>query len=177
LDIFKLNRLIIVALLAVIAFFALVVGDWYRFVKYAELDAKRGVYGNDHLEVWIDINLMMPAPVRAWGCKTLLAREEKVLGFRPGRAPLGCNPELENLPALDVYMLSFTANAELELDRNNATPAQKESVTACLKAEVLAALTTEQQEALKSGTDTEAVMAVTDLGRKATVDCLARAGF
>jgi hypothetical protein len=171
------KKFVFVVLLSVIAFVGLVVGDWYRFVKYAELDPKRGVYGNDHLEVWIDINQMMPAPVQAWGCKILLDREEKVLGFRAAVPPYGCNPKLENMPVIDAYMLSYTANAENELGRKNATAAQKEAAIACLKTDLMAAMTPEQQEALKSGTDANAVIAISTLAQKVTADCIAKAGL
>jgi hypothetical protein len=172
-----LKKFIFIALLSGIALIGLVVGDWYRFVKYAELDPKRGVYGNDHLEVWIDLNLMMPASVRAWGCNTLLDREEKVLGFRAARAPYGCNPELENMPVIDAYMLSYTTNAEFELKRKNATAAQKDGAIACLKADLMAAMTPEQQEALKAGQDADAIIAISTLAGKITAECIAKAGL
>jgi hypothetical protein len=172
-----LKKFIFIALLLGIALVGLIVGDWYRFVKYAELDPKRGVYGNDHLEVWIDINKMMPVAVKAWGCKTLLDREEKVLGFRAARAPYGCNPELENMPAIDAYMLSYTTNAEFELSRKNAAPAQKECTIACLKTDLIAAMTPEQQEAIKAGTDANAIIAISALAQKVTAECIAKAGL
>ncbi len=172
-----LKKFGLILVLCVVALFGIIVGDWYRFVKYAELDPQRGVYGNDHLEVWIDLNQMMPAPVKAWGCKILLDREEKVLGFRAARAPYGCNPELENLPVIDAYMLSYTTNAEFILDRKNATPAQKTGSIACLKADLMAALTPVQTEALKAGTDANTIIAISTLAGKITADCIAKAGL
>ena len=172
-----MKKIIFAALLFVVALAAIVVGDWYRFVKYAELDPKRGVYGNDHLEVWISLNQMMPAPVKAWGCKILLDREEKVLGFRAGTPPYGCNPKLENMPVMDVYMMSYSANAEIMLKQKNATSAQKESALACLKTDLMAAMTPEQQEALKTGQDADAIIAVSNLATKVTSDCIAKAGL
>jgi hypothetical protein len=172
-----IKKFILIVLLSAIAFVGFIVGDWYRFVKYAELDPKRGVYGNNHLEVWIDLNQMMPAPVKTWGCKILLDREEKVLGFRPARQPYGCNPELENMPVIDAYMMSYTANAEYELRRKNATPAQKDGAITCLKADLMAAMTPEQQEALKAGQDANAIIAISTLAQKVIADCIAKAGL
>jgi hypothetical protein len=158
-----------------------VVGDWYRFITYAELDPKRGVYGNSHLEVWIDINRYMPEPMRAWGCRTLLTREAAVMGvpYQENRrtAPLGCNPPRDNMPFEQAFFGAFIANADLELKRRKATQAQRDGAIACLRDGLIAKVTPAQMDAMKSGRDQATMIAVSETARTLTTECVAKAGL
>jgi hypothetical protein len=157
------------------------VSDWYRFVRYAELDPKRGVYGNNHLEVWIEINKYMPAAMKAWGCRELLTREAAVMGlpYQANRrtAPSGCNPERDNMPFEQAVFVAHLANADNELRRRRASDVQKEQVMGCLRDGLRAGVTPQQVDAAKTGRDMNALMAINDVARKLTMDCLGKAGF
>jgi hypothetical protein len=158
-----------------------VVQDWYRFAKYGEIDPKRGVYGNDHLEVWIDINARMPAPMRKWACKTLLDREAKVIGG-VGRAPYGCDPDFDpnaTGPALSVALMeSLVANATALAGSKLTTEAQKTTLIDCVKAGVAAKVTPEQMAAIDlSPPDSAAMTALTDAGLAATEACMSEQGL
>jgi hypothetical protein len=174
----KIASIIILVLVAAVA---VGLGDWYRFVKYAELDPKRGVYGNDHLEVFIEINSRLPRFMREWGCKELITREAAVMGVSYdqllSRAPLGCNPQRDSRPFDEVFFAGFAANAEFEAKRKNASPAQIEALKACVIDGVKASLSPTQMEAIKTGQDMEALTAASAAGQKVTVECLAKSGL
>jgi hypothetical protein len=176
-----MRKAISVLVFIIIAFVVVVLGDWYRFIAYAELDPKRGVYGNDHLEVWIPINQMMPRPMRRWGCEKLLRREAEVMGatYVPnGRtAPLGCNEARDSMPSDQAFMQSFLANAENAAEIKNASAEQKALVKACVETGMRAAMKPAQLEALKTGQDMTAITAVAEMAQKVTLDCLAQQGL
>jgi hypothetical protein len=169
----------IVALVILVGVF--VVQDWYRFTKYGEIDAKRGVYGNDHLEVWIDINAKMPAPMRKWACKTLLEREEKVIGG-VGRAPYGCDPDFDP-DAVGQTMSAAVIGANMNsaaimAQSSNATPEQINAVSACMQTSFANKVTPAQIEALDAGSpDAETMTTVNKMGVSATAECLKSAGL
>ncbi len=157
-----------------------VLQDWYRFAKYSEIDPKRGIYGNDHLEVWIDINARMPKPMREWACAALLEREAKVIGGI-GRPPYGCDPGFDpnaEGPAMSKALIdSMILNAASMAEAQGATPEQAAAVTACMATDFTAKITPGQIEALDaSSPDPEAMTALTDAGLAATPGCLAKAG-
>lgn len=55
----KVKKLLGFALLAVLLFFGLVIGKWYRTVTSEPIHPQWGVYGMDGPEVWIDLNAIM----------------------------------------------------------------------------------------------------------------------
>jgi hypothetical protein len=176
-----MKKIVIIAALICVAVPAFAIGDWYRFIKFAELDPKRGVYGNDHLEVFIEINRMLPGSLREWGCRELITREAQVMGVAYeqllSRAPLGCNQQRDSRPFEETFFAGFAANAELEANRKNASPAQVEALKACVADGVKASLSPAQLEAIKSGQDVEAITAASAAGQKVTVECLAKSGL
>ncbi|NJM82671.1 MAG: hypothetical protein HC844_09335 [Tabrizicola sp.] len=154
--------------------------DWYRFAKYSEIDPKRGIFGNDHLEVWIDINARMPAPMRKWACKTLLEREAAVIGGT-GRAPYGCDPDFDPNavgPAMSEALIgSMVTNSVRVAQSRNATAEQLEAIKACMQTEFVAKLPPELIEKVDGATyDPVAADALSNAGFAATDACLAKQG-
>jgi hypothetical protein len=158
-----------------------VVQDWYRFAKYAAIDPQRGIFGDDHLEVWIDINARMPAPMRRWACKTLLDREAEVLGGR-GAVPYGCDPGFDpNAPAAvmsAVMIESYLNNATVLAEGRNATSEQTAAVKSCMQADFVAKVTPEQRAALDGASPDPATMsALGEVAMAASEGCLTKAGL
>lgn len=158
-----------------------VVQDWYRFATSGEIDANRGVYGNDHLEVWIDLNLMMPNAMRKWGCKTLLDRESVIMGGQSAVPPYGCQPDYDPdaapMTMADAMMSSYAVSAGLSADAKNATPAQKDQVIACVKTGMTTAITPDQATALNGTPGADLLTEVNLAMGKVKEDCLAKAGL
>jgi hypothetical protein len=157
------------------------VQDWYRFAKYGEIDPQRGVYGNDHLEVWIDINARMPAPLRKWACKTLLDRETEVTGG-VGRAPYGCDADFDpnaKGQAMSAALLdAHLNNATVLATSRNATPEQLAAVKACMQTDFTAKVSPEQLALLDASSPDPATMSiVADLGMAASLGCLKKQGL
>jgi hypothetical protein len=178
-----MRKLATILVLMVVTFFVIMIGDWYRFVQYAELDPKRGVYGNDHLEVWIGINNYMPAPIRAWGCEKLLRREAAVIGATYEqvlpRAPMGCNPERDSMPFDEVVFAGIAYNADNAAGLKGASAQQKADIRACVLSALKTAITPAQLQAMQSGTDGtgNAAITVSQIGLAVSTDCIAKAGL
>ena len=158
-----------------------VVQDWYRFAKYSEIDANRGIFGNDHLEVWIDINAAMPAPMRKWACKTLLDRETAVLGGA-GAVPYGCAADFDPNAAAAVMSTAITdgvlSNITLRAQGSGATADQLTAIKTCMAAEFIAKIPPEQIEAVNGASpDPAAMSALSVAGQEAGAACLTAAGL
>ncbi|MGL4237506.1 hypothetical protein [Tabrizicola sp.] len=150
-----------------------VLQDWYRFAKYSEIDPQRGIFGNSHLEVWIDINARMPSPMRKWACKTLLDREAAVIGGT-GRAPYGCEPDFDDPPATR-FVNAFVNSAKVRAERAG-TAEQATAVVNCMQTDFVAKLSAEQLEAITNN-DAEVVGSLSEAAIAAGDACLAAQGL
>lgn len=106
----KVKKVLGLTLLAVILFFGLVIGKWYRTVTSEPIHPQRGVYGMDGMEVWIDINAMMPEIAREWGCYTLRKREAVVLGGQNTIAPHSCQKDFATAVPRSGYEAIISGN-------------------------------------------------------------------
>jgi hypothetical protein len=157
-----------------------VLQDWYRFAKHSEIDPQRGIFGNSHLEVWIDINARMPSPMRQWACKTLLDRQEAAMG-RPGAEPYGCTANFDEMSAMTVsdgLMQSFLAAAEYDAQQRGGTPAQVEAVKTCMQTDFIAKVTPEQIAGMNADEMDNALMTEVSAAAGAAMQaCLAQQGL
>ena len=158
-----------------------IVQDWYRFAKYSEIDAQRGIFGNSHLEVWIDINAAMPAPMRQWACKTLLDRETAILGGE-GVVPYGCAADFDSNakgPEMSKILMESEINAAAAIaEARGATKDQVATVKTCVATQLAEKVLPAQIEALnKPSPDPVAMTALSDLGQAATTSCFAIANL
>lgn len=155
--------------------------DWYRFAKYSEIDPQRGIFGNDHLEAWIDINAAMPAPMRKWACKTLLDRETAILGG-VGPAPYGCDPNFDpnaKGPLMSQVLIDSTmTNATVIAEGQGATKDQSAALKTCMATEFTSKILPAQIEALNgSSPDAATMTSVVAMGQAATKTCFASVGL
>jgi hypothetical protein len=145
----KPKKIVLLLLLSVVAFVGLVVGDWWRFATSGAIDPKRGLYGNPHLEVWIDINARMPEPMRLWACKTLREREKAQLGGN-GLPPHSCQPDFGAYakPAsfADATIEAIARSAAGSLLRGAGTPPAE--LVACVTQALGQTLTPERRATL-----------------------------
>ncbi len=158
-----------------------VLQDWYRFAKTGDIDPQRGIFGNDHLEVWIDINAAMPTPMRKWACKTLLDRQTAILGGE-GPAPYGCAADFDPNAAPTVMSKaiidSLVTTAGIRAESSGASVEQVAAIKACMATEFVAKIPADQITALDSATPDPVVMStLSQTGQAAGTACLAAAGI
>lgn len=128
--------------LVVVAVAGAVLGKWYHTAALEPIDPKRGIYGMEGLELWIDLNARMPDAMRLWGCETLRAREREVSGGQNSLPPYGCQPgfgEMEPKTAYQATVDGNLAQAVVGLDT-----AKAEAVKACFEAKMATAVTPEE---------------------------------
>jgi hypothetical protein len=127
--------------LMVIAFIGAVGGKWYHTTELEPIDPQRGIYGMNGLEIWIDLNAMMPGFAREWACKTLMDRESAVLGGQSIRPPHSCQPDFGTAPersSYDTIVESYLAQV------TQGAPTEAVAATrACVEAKMAAAVTAE----------------------------------
>lgn len=143
---FNFGKFILVLALAVVAFFALVLGKWYHTAARETIDPQRGIYGMDGLEIWIDLNARMPAALRAWGCETLREREKAALDGKNSMPPYSCQPGFGTLPDKTAYQSAADANLAQAAQGLDAT--QTAALTACFEAKMAAAVTPDEVQAM-----------------------------
>ena len=142
----RIGKAITILILAVVAFFALIVGKWYNTAAREPIDPQRGVYGMQGLEIWIDLNARMPAPLREWGCKTLREREKAVLGGQNTLPPYSCQPGFGTLPDKTAYQAAADANLAQAAQGLDAT--QTAALTACFETKMAEAITPDEVQAM-----------------------------
>lgn len=175
-------KYLLIACAAIVAFFAYMTLDWYRFATSAEIDPKRGVYGNDHLEIWIDINARMPEAMRLWACQTLREREKTVLGGQNTMPFYSCQPDFGKYASpssqSESVINAMAHSAIFRAEQKNATDEQKNKVRTCMINALNAALTVEQKEALNADApDKDALLLLNKAGHAASDGCLSNAGI
>lgn len=141
-----LGKALTIVALTAIAFVGLIFGKWYNTAAREPIDPQRGVYGMDGLEIWIDINARMPAPLREWGCNTLREREKLALGGKNSMAPYSCQPGFGTMPDKSAYQSA--ADANLEQAAQGLDDAQRTALKACFEAKMAAAITPEEMQAM-----------------------------
>lgn len=169
-----------IAVVLLIIFY--IVFDWYKFATSAEIDPKRGLYGNDHLEVWIDINARMPNGMRLWACKTIREREKAVLGGSNTIPFYSCQPDfgtLEQPTSKADAIISAIAQGTLSVAApSNPTETQSAQFIACIKDALTSGLSPELLDSLNADTPgMDALVALNAAGAAASKDCLAKAGL
>ena len=170
------------AIAVVLLFVFYIVFDWYKFATTAEIHPERGLYGNDHMEVWIDINARMPNAMRLWACKTIREREKAALGGSNTIPFYSCQPDfgtLEQPSSKADAIISAIARGTLTIvAQRNPTEAQTIQINICVKDALTAALSPEQMESLNADKPgTEALVALNRAGVAARKDCLQQAGL
>lgn len=172
------------AMLGVVAviFIGMIFFDWYRFATSGKIDPARGVYGNDHLEIWIDINARMPNGLRLWACKTLLDRQAEVMGGEGAMPPYSCQPDFQSyskpLTQAEAIISGHAHQAaQLAGMQKGATQAQQDQIMACVKADLPLAMTPEQVKSLEGELTGEVLMPINQLANTVREACLAKAGL
>ena len=164
------------AALIVIAAGAAVGGKWYHVTAMEPIDAKRGVYGMEGLEIWIDLNARMPDFARVWACDTLLKREAEAMGGANSlRKPYSCSDDFAAQraqapqPMVDTVIDSNVQAALAQAPA--ATEAQKATFGTCVKAAFAAAVPADRQQAANDN-DSTALQEVVLAANAAARDCL-----
>ena len=138
----KVKKVLGLTLLAVVVFFGLVIGKWYRTVTSEPIHPQRGVYGMDGMEVWIDINARMPNFAREWGCYTLRKREAVVLGGQNTIAPHSCQKDFATAVSQSGYETIISGNiAQYSAGLNDQ---QAQALRACFDTKMAAEVTAEE---------------------------------
>ena len=151
---------------------SLVAADWYRFATHAPIDPMQGIYADPHLEVWIDINRWMPAPVRAWGCKQLMDRHAT-----PVMPPYGCTPARDGMAALKSIVAKGKSGMAYEARRNGATPEQTQKYANCVEQTILAAIPATDVAAFGTATDEQIIPKIIAVAGVARETCQRSSGF
>ncbi|WP_151717266.1 hypothetical protein [Gemmobacter serpentinus] len=164
------------AVVAVVAVAGVVGGKWYHTTAIEPVDPKRGVYGMEGLEIWIDLNTRMPDFARVWACDTLLKRETEAMGGNNSlRKPYGCSDDfaaMRDLPPMSTVDTVREANIAAALAQvPNATADQKQQFSACVTAAVAQGVTAEDQAKANAGDDA-AMTALITAANGAAGECL-----
>lgn len=176
----RVTRLLTVLVAGSALILGYIVWDWYNFTTRTEIDPQRGIYGNDHLEVWIGINSWMPAGARTWACSTLLERQATAMGGAGALAPHTCQEGYDpNTVAMGFFDMIVMVNTDQSLGlASAATDAQKTEIAACIKADLAAALTPEQvEDAAQKKPSPDTMSLVTIKGAEIAATCRAKSGF
>jgi hypothetical protein len=154
---------------------------WYSFAAVTPIDPQRGVYGSDDLELWIDLNVMMPGPMRRWACETLRAREREALGGQNSLPPYGCHPDFDPNAKVDIVASMIEANlnnTEYLAKRKNATTQQIEEAKTCVRAKLTAGITDDLRAQLTAEIpEGDSIIVLSQMASKADEECLAAAGL
>jgi hypothetical protein len=137
-----IGKIITITGLAVVAFVGAVGGKWYHTTALEPIDPQRGIYGMNGLEIWIDLNAMMPGFAREWACKTLLDRESAVLGGQSIRPPHSCQADFGTAPDVSTY--DTVAESYLAQVTQGASTEAIAAIRSCMAAKMAAAVTTEE---------------------------------
>ncbi|MFZ1468170.1 MAG: hypothetical protein WAT09_04240 [Paracoccaceae bacterium] len=170
----KIKKIILLMVFAVVGFFALMVGKWYNTAMYEEIDPKRGVFGMDGMEIWIDINARMPAFAREWGCKTLREREKAVVGWN-SYPPYSCQEGFGTLPELGNYDSIVKAN--LDQMAAGLSTQSTASLRSCFDARMAAAVTPEEIAALNDDVVADSAKKVILAVNQSARECKTELGF
>ncbi len=176
----RIARFLTIFLAGIVLLAGYVVYDWYRFATASKLDPNQGVYGNDHLEVFIAINEYMPGGMRKWACKTLLDREAEVMRGHGALPPHTCQAGYDTTRDMSMsegMLYSFGQSAATMAKAKGATAEQQTQVSDCVQAEIKAKLTPEQTTALQELPDGATILAVNEYSQVAVPACLAKAGL
>lgn len=154
---------------------------WYSFAAVTPIDPQRGIYGTDGLELWIDLNAMMPGPARRWGCETLRAREREALGGQNSLPPYGCQEGFDPNAKVDRVASMIEAqlgNTEYLAKRQNATATQIEEAKTCVRAKLTAGITEDLRKQLTAEIpEGDSIITLSQMASKADEECLAAAGL
>lgn len=176
----RTKKTVLLLILMPLLFVGMILHKWYDFATSSVITQQQGVFADDGMEVWIDINIRVPNKMRLWACKTLLDRASVVLGGEGAIPPYGCQPDYGTYGDLtqgEGLILTFTKSAEAEATRKGATASQLDQVKACFAADFKASLTPKQSAALESQMDSDTVIAIGNLTAKITRDCLTKAAL
>ena len=142
----SISKIMQIGALAVVAVVGLIGGKWYYTAASEPIDPKRGVYGMDGLEIWIDINARLPSALRTWGCDTLRGREREALGGQNSLPPYSCQPGFGEMA--DKTAFQSMADANLAQALTGLDAAKAEVVKACFEAKLAAAVPPEDIRAM-----------------------------
>jgi hypothetical protein len=173
-------KIIAMILLFVVLFAGLILQKWYSFTTSSQITAEQGVYADDGLEVWIELNSRMPSSMRLWACKALLDREAAVRGGNSAVVPYSCDPDFEaqrNMLQSEGLMAAYIGSAEQIAKGKGASEAQLDQVKACVATDFKAALTPGQTAAMDSELDSDTVVALSKISNAVTTACLTKAGL
>ena len=127
-----------------VAFVAMILGKWYHTAAMETIHPKRGVYGMDGMEIWIDINARMPDFAREWGCKTLRDREKVVLGGQNTMAPYSCQEGFSWAAAQAVVAYDVIVNANLDQSSVGMGAEKVQALRLCFDAKMAAEVTPDE---------------------------------
>lgn len=169
-----IGKILQIGFVGAIAVVGAIGGKWYYTAAMEPIDPQQGIYGMAGLELWIDLNARMPAPVREWGCTTLRAREKVTLGGQNSLPPYGCEPGFGTLPDSTTYDTVVNANLTQVTAGLDAT--KTTAIRACFDTRMAAAVTTEEIAAVNddpaSPSMQKVVLAVSDAARSCQAENL-----
>lgn len=177
----KLRKYILILFVTVTGAAVLFIVDWFRFTMWGSIDPRRGVYGNPHLEIWIDINARMPGPARQWACRVLREREKQVLGGQNTLPFYSCQPDFGLYPTpaskAEAILRSMAHGAVASaIRRGAATEAQKPTLVACIASALDQRISAEQRTALNENKlNADILVPLNAVSHAASQDCLAKA--
>lgn len=174
----KLRNAVIFVLLAIVLFVVYLGFDWYRFATKGEFSPTRGAFGNPKMEIWIDVNARLPAPLRLWGCRTLMARQAEIMG-RPGPEPWGCQKGFGSAPTMtrsQALMQKYAEQAAFMATQRGASEEQARGVLDCVKAGIIAEAGPDALAALDREATTKTALALNEAARGPTQSCLKAIG-
>ena len=165
----RFRKILLVAVLGVVAFFALMGAKWYNTTVNDPIHPERGVYGMDGLEIWIDINARMPDFAREWGCKTLRDREKLVLGGQNTKPPYSCQEGFSWAAANATVAYDVIVKANVDQSSVGLSADKAQALRVCFDAKMAAAVTAEDIEQTNDDVASDAarkvVMAVSESAR------------
>ena len=172
----KVKRLLAVVAVGALALAGVVLGKWYYTTAMEPIDPKRGVYGMDGLEIWIDLNARMPDFARVWACDTLLAREAEALGGKPAaiRNPHSCQADFGKVPVGQPYDQVVEANLRQATEGLDA--AKADAVRSCFASRIATVLSAEEIAGYNADVAGPASSKVVIGVNSAARDCRAEAG-
>lgn len=177
----KLKKILLFIIVMALGTVGMMGWKWYKVTTVATIDPQRGVYGMDDMEIWIDINVRLPAPMRKWACQTLRNREKVVLGGQNTMAPYGCSADFnpsKTYDTADAVIEGHLRNTEYLAGKKGADAGQTAAAKACVADALKAGATPEIREGLAADPMvSDAIIAMQRLATAAQKECLTNAGL
>ncbi len=145
------------------------------------IDPKRGIYGNKTLEIRIDINARMPAPLRQWACDKMRERERAALNGQNTMAPFSCQKGFDPSKTADILQViidSHVQNTATLVKAKNASTQQSVAGQDCVADQMPLRVTKKIRTDIAAGNlDKGALQALQGTAQTVQQECLVKAGL